>query len=91
MAEEGIPKMARPKGRHLPNRVSVALSDQQFAALERLAQTNQAAMSWLVRQAITSFLERNSATVPKSSSEKSPVPIRPLYGAKVVERYTEAD
>ena len=30
--------MARPKGRQLPNRVSVALTDQQIAALERLVE-----------------------------------------------------
>jgi hypothetical protein len=40
--------MARPKGRRLPNRVSVALTDQQLTALESLAQESQAAVSWVL-------------------------------------------
>jgi hypothetical protein len=51
--------MARPKGRQLPNRVSVALTNEQLAALERLAQESQAAVSWVVRRAVAEFLERN--------------------------------
>jgi hypothetical protein len=51
--------MARPKGRQLPNRLSVALTDQQLTALESLAQESQAAVSWVVRRAVTEYLERN--------------------------------
>jgi predicted transcriptional regulator len=51
--------MARPKGRQLPNRVSVALTDQQLTALESIAQESQAAVSWVVRRAVAEFLQRN--------------------------------
>ena len=51
--------MARPKGRQLPHRVSVALTDQQFAALEGLAKESQGAVSWVIRRAIAEYLERN--------------------------------
>ena len=51
--------MPRPKGRQLPHRVSVALTSIQLAALEELAVSNSAPVSWLVRRAISEFLERN--------------------------------
>ena len=51
--------MARPKGRQLPNRVSVALTDDQFTALESIAQENQAAVAWVVRRAVVEFLDRS--------------------------------
>jgi predicted transcriptional regulator len=51
--------MARPKGRQLPNRVSVALTDQQLTALESLARESQAAVSWVIRRAVAEYLERN--------------------------------
>jgi hypothetical protein len=51
--------MPRPKGRQLPHRVSVALTSDQLAALEELATSNSAPVSWLVRRAVSEFLDRN--------------------------------
>jgi hypothetical protein len=51
--------MPRPKGRQLPHRVSVALTSDQLAALEELATSNSAPVSWLVRRAVSEFLERS--------------------------------
>lgn len=51
--------MARPKGRQLPNRVSVALTEQQFAALESVASESQAAVSWVIRRAVAEYLARH--------------------------------
>jgi hypothetical protein len=51
--------MPRPKGRQLPHRVSVALTEDQFVALEGLASSNSAPVSWLVRRAVIEFLDRN--------------------------------
>ena len=67
--------MARPKGRQLPNRVSVALTDQQIAALERLAQENQAAVSWVVRRAVAEHLERNRPPAPTDSDRTTHTPV----------------
>jgi predicted transcriptional regulator len=53
-------KMARPKGRHLPNRVSVALTEQQLAAVQNLALESQAAVAWIIRRAVAEYLERNT-------------------------------
>ena len=60
--------MARPKGRQLPNRVSVALTEQQFAALESLALKSQAAVSWVIRRAVAEYLERHYPPVSTDSS-----------------------
>ena len=46
--------MPRPKGRQLPHRISVALTDEQHAGLDELARANGAAVS--VRLAVTEFL-----------------------------------
>ena len=54
--------MPRPKGRLLPHRVSVALTGDQHAALEELAASNSAPVSWLVRRAVSEFLERSGQT-----------------------------
>lgn len=51
--------MARPKGRHLPNRVSVALTEDQLAAVQALALESQAAVAWVIRRALAEYLERN--------------------------------
>lgn len=68
--------MARPKGRQLPNRVSVALTDDQLAALERLALGNQAGVSWVIRRAVSEYLERNPTAELTDNSELSPSPAR---------------
>jgi hypothetical protein len=67
--------MARPKGRQLPNRVSVALTDQQFTALESLAQESQAAVSWVVRRAVAEYLERNHPPVTTDSGRTTHAPV----------------
>ena len=51
--------MPRPKGRMLPHRVSVALTSDQLAALEELAASNSAPVAWLVRRAVSEFLEHS--------------------------------
>jgi len=61
--------MPRPKGRQLPHRVSVALTSDQLAALEELAASNSAPVSWLVRRAVSEFLERNR----RSEQQRLPV------------------
>lgn len=47
------------KGRHLPYRVSVALTEEQHAALDAAARNNGAAVSWVVRRAVIEFLASN--------------------------------
>ncbi len=67
--------MARPKGRQLPNRVSVALTDQQLTALESLAQESQAAVSWVVRRAVAEYLERNRPRATNDSGRTTHTPV----------------
>jgi predicted transcriptional regulator len=62
--------MPRPKGRQLSNRVSVALTSEQHAALEELARSNNAAVAWVVRRAVTEFLMRNA---PENGTEELPL------------------
>ncbi len=62
--------MPRPKGRQLPHRVSVALTDEQHAALDELARSNGAAVSWMVRRAVIEFLARNA---PDNEGQRLPV------------------
>ncbi len=52
--------MPRPKGRQLPRRISVALTDEQHSTLDNLARSNGAAVSWVVRRAVIEFLARNA-------------------------------
>jgi hypothetical protein len=54
----GFLSMARPKGRQLPNKVSVALTEQHFTALE-----SQAAVSWVIRRAVAEYLEQHCPAV----------------------------
>lgn len=60
--------MARPKGRQLSNRVSVALTEQQLIALENLALKSQAAISWVIRCAVAEYIERHSPGTLRSES-----------------------
>lgn len=39
-------------------RFSVALDDREYAALATVAERHRISMAWLVRQAVTDFLER---------------------------------
>jgi predicted transcriptional regulator len=63
--------MARPKGRHLPIRVSVALTDHQHTALEGLARESQAPVSWVVRRAVAEYLERKGLTAPMDAPDRT--------------------
>lgn len=60
--------MGRPKGRQLPIRVSVALTNQQHLALASLARESQSAVSWVVRRAVAEYLERNCRPVQTRGS-----------------------
>ena len=48
--------MPRPKGRRLPHRVSVALTEDQFTVVAELANANGVPVSWVVRRAVVEFL-----------------------------------
>ena len=70
--------MPRPKGRHLPYRVSVALTEEQHAALDAMARSNGAAVSWVVRRAVIEFLARN-----ERYGREKPLPIGGKENTKV--------
>ncbi len=50
--------MPRPKGREYNYRVTVNLSDEHYAALNSLAEKNQAAIAWTVRRAVMEFITK---------------------------------
>jgi hypothetical protein len=54
--------MPRPKGRQLPHRVSVALTEDQFTVLAAMAKANGAPVSWVVRRAVVEFLAQQGLT-----------------------------
>ena len=54
--------MSRSKGRQLPHRVSVALTEDQFTVLAAMAKANTAAVCWVVRRAVVEFLARQGLT-----------------------------
>ncbi len=54
--------MPRPKGRQLPQRVSVALTEDQFTVLAAMAKANGAPVSWVVRRAVVDFLAQQGLT-----------------------------
>jgi hypothetical protein len=54
--------MPRPKGRQLPHRVSVALTEDQFTVIAELAKANGAPVSWVVRRAVVEFLAQQGLT-----------------------------
>jgi hypothetical protein len=51
--------MARPKGRTLPIRISVALSPAQFQAVSAIASEHASSVSWVVRRAVTEYVRRS--------------------------------
>ena len=53
--------MPRPKGKKVAARLSVGLSQPQYAALTALAEQNEATVAWLIRRAVTEFLERRDS------------------------------
>ena len=54
--------MPRPKGRQLPHRVSVALTEDQFTVVAAMAKANGAPVSWVVRRAVVEFLAQQGLT-----------------------------
>lgn len=50
--------MARPKGKKDTTRFSVSLDVSSHARLSRLAELHDVSVSWLVRRAISEFIER---------------------------------
>ena len=59
-------------------RFSVALDEQEYAELSAMAEKHRVSMAWLVRHAVTEFLERHQ-------SEQLQIPL-PLVG-RSSERY----
>lgn len=43
-------------------RTSVILTDQQFKRVREIAQSNDASIAWVLRQAVDRYLEAQSAT-----------------------------
>ena len=68
--------MPRPKGKKVAARLSVGLSQPQYAALTALAEQNEATVAWLIRRAVTEFLERRNSLT--RSSSQLPRPARKL-------------
>lgn len=54
--------MSRPKGSKVAARLSVGLSQPQYAALVALADQNEATVAWLVRRAVAEFLEKHGSS-----------------------------
>lgn len=51
--------MARPRGRTLPIRISVALSPAQFEAVSTIAEEQASSVSWVVRRAVAEYVSRS--------------------------------
>lgn len=49
--------MARPKGKRPSVRLSVSLDANDHAELARLAEEHDLSVSWIVRKAVTEFVE----------------------------------
>lgn len=53
--------MPRPKGKKHPARLSVSVNQSDLAELSRLAVEHDLSVAWMVRKAISEFVERNRA------------------------------
>lgn len=51
-------RMPRPKGRRVPVRMSVSIDGGTHATLLRLADRHDVSLAWMVRRALTEFIER---------------------------------
>ncbi|MGO7347818.1 ribbon-helix-helix domain-containing protein [Rhizobium ruizarguesonis] len=51
--------MGRPRGNRYPVRLSVSVEAADHAALSKLAADLNLSAAWLVRRAVTEFVERN--------------------------------
>lgn len=56
-------EMARPRGQRHPIRLSVSLDEEHHAAISRLAADMNLSAAWLVRRAVTEFVERHNSSV----------------------------
>lgn len=50
--------MPRPRGKRVPIRLSVGLDPASYAKLSRLADRHEVSLAWMIRKAITDFIER---------------------------------
>lgn len=50
--------MARPRGRQKTSRLTVNLDDQAYGALLAIASNRDAPLSWVVRRAVSEFIQR---------------------------------
>ena len=50
--------MPRPKGTRKTARLSITLDERDYAALGAVARDNGVSAAWVVRRAVTEFLER---------------------------------
>lgn len=78
--------MPRPIGKKVAARLSVGLSQPQYAALTALAEQNEATVAWLIRRAVAEFLERHgsltrsSPHMPRRTATLGPLAsLRPKY------------
>jgi len=55
-------RMARPKGRTKPARLTVNLDRATYCALNELAQREDVSVSWVIRRAIEALLSQDRAT-----------------------------
>lgn len=51
--------MGRPKTDRKIMRMSVSLDDRDYQALRQIAETNDVSTAWLVRRAVSDFLQTN--------------------------------
>ncbi len=52
--------MARPKGKKPAVRLSISLNSADHAELSRLAARHDLSVAWMVRKAVSEFVERNA-------------------------------
>ncbi len=52
--------MARPKGKKPTVRLSISLDPADHAELSRLAARHELSVAWMVRKAVSEFVERNA-------------------------------
>ena len=52
--------MARPKGKKPAVRLSISLDPADHAELTRLAAQHDLSVAWMVRKAVTDFVQRNA-------------------------------
>lgn len=53
--------MGRPRTDRKITRISVSLDDQDYQVLREIADRNDVSAAWIVRRAVSDFLDRNAA------------------------------